>query len=105
PVKESGDWTQETIRPEVKTTLERMLGELEPKIKERDEALKRGEPVGDTRPGWRIVRAEIWRQFGTWLDVEKRYGTPDFLDWAATEVTSSLIQQRERLYDLAHAQM
>ena len=105
PVKESGDWTQETIRPEVEKTIGRMLDELEAKIKERDEALARGESTGDTRPGWRIVRAEIWRQFGTWLDVEKRYTQPDFRDWAATEVAASLIQQRERLYDLAHTEM
>ena len=26
-----------------------------------------------TRPGWRVLRAEIWRQFGTLLDLEKPY--------------------------------
>jgi preprotein translocase subunit SecA len=105
PVKESGDWTQETIRPDVEKQLDKMLTELREKVKERDDAIARGEVVGDTRPGWRIVRAEIWRQYGTWLDLEKRYDKPDFLDWAATEVAASLIQQRERLYDLSHTQM
>ncbi|HEU4613601.1 MAG TPA: SEC-C metal-binding domain-containing protein, partial [Kofleriaceae bacterium] len=105
PVKESGDWTQETIRPDVKKTLDKMITELKGKVADRDAALARGEPVGDTRPGWRVLRAEIWRQFGTWLDLEKRYDKDDLLDWAATEVAASLIQQRERLYDLAHTQM
>ncbi len=105
PVKESGDWTQETIRPDVKKTLDKMITELKGKVADRDAALARGEPVGDTRPGWRVLRAEIWRQFGTWLDIEKRYDKDDLLDWAATEVAASLIQQRERLYDLAHTQM
>jgi preprotein translocase subunit SecA len=105
PVTESGDWTQETIRPSVYETLDKMITELKGKVAERDAALARGEQVGDTRPGWRVLRAEIWRQFGTWLDIEKRYDKPDLLDWAATEVAASLIQQRERLYDLSHTQM
>ncbi|HTL31983.1 MAG TPA: SEC-C metal-binding domain-containing protein, partial [Kofleriaceae bacterium] len=105
PVKESGDWTQETIRPDVEKNLDKMITELKGKIAERDAALARGEQVGDTRPGWRVLRAEIWRQFGTWLDLEKRYDKDGLLDWAATEVAASLIQQRERLYDLAHTEM
>jgi preprotein translocase subunit SecA len=105
PVKESGDWTQETIRPDVYKLLDKMVTELKGKIAERDAALARGEQVGDTRPGWRVLRAEIWRQFGTWLDLEKRYDKEDLLDSAATEVAASQIQQRERLYDLAHTEM
>jgi len=107
PVKESGDWTQETIRPDVEKALDRMMTELKAKVKERDEALARGETVGDTRPGWRVMRAEIWRQFGTWLDIEKKYEWEHakLLEWVATEVAASLIQQRERLYDVAHTQM
>jgi preprotein translocase subunit SecA len=82
-----------------------MIKVIKDKVAERDAALARGESPGDTRPGWRVLRAEIWRQFGTWLDIEKRYDKPDLLDWAATEVAASLIQQRERLYDLSHTQM
>jgi preprotein translocase subunit SecA len=80
---------------------------LREKVAERDAALARGENVGDTRPGWRVLRAEIWRQFGTLLDVEKPYaGTEDALvELCTTGVVASLIQQRERLYDLAHARM
>jgi preprotein translocase subunit SecA len=105
PVKESGDWTQETIRPDVYKLLEAMIKELKTKVAERDEKVARGEQVGDMRPGWRVLRGEVWRQFGTWLDLEKRYDKPDLLDWAATEVAASLIQQRERLYDLSHTEM
>src|SRR5688500_12738092 len=107
PATESGDWTQETIRPDVEKALDRMITELKGKVKERDEALARGENVGDTRPGWRVLRAEIWRQFGTWLDIEKKYDWDhkELLDWASTDVAASLIQQRERLYDLAHTEM
>ncbi|HEY5948743.1 MAG TPA: SEC-C metal-binding domain-containing protein, partial [Kofleriaceae bacterium] len=105
PVTESGDWTQDTIRPDVQKTLEKMIAELKGKVSERDAALARGEQVNDTRPGWRVLRAEIWRQFGTWLDIEKRYDSPDLLEWAATEVAASQIQQRERLYDLSHTEM
>ena len=37
-------------------------------------ARRRGENrSSDTRPGWRILRAEIWRQYGALLDLEKRY--------------------------------
>jgi len=105
PVAESGDWTQETIRPDVHVVLGKMITELKGKVAERDEKLARGEPVQDTRPGWRVLRAEIWRQFGTWLDLEKRYDKDDLLEWAATEVAASQIQQRERLYDLSHTEM
>ena len=39
------------------------------------DAANDGRPLSpsDDRPGWRILRAEVWRQFGTWLDIEKRY--------------------------------
>ena len=70
----SGDWTPESLPPEVEQTLAEMI-----KV-DQDEgrrARRRASPpartVGDTRPGWRILRAEIWRQFGALLDLEKRY--------------------------------
>ncbi|HET9625874.1 MAG TPA: preprotein translocase subunit SecA, partial [Kofleriaceae bacterium] len=84
-----------------------MIGFLKDRVAERDAALARGESVGDTRPGWRVLRAEVWRQFGVLLDFEKRYDLPraELLDWATREVAASLIQQRERLHDLADARM
>jgi preprotein translocase subunit SecA len=88
-------------------------------VVERDQMLARGEPPGtvqsgwrvlhgdDNRPGWRVLRGEIWRQFGVLLDLEKRYDLPreDLLDWLTKEIAASLIQQRERMYDLSDARM
>jgi preprotein translocase subunit SecA len=103
PVKESGDWTQATIRPTVETHLADIIKTIKTKVKERDEAAARGEQVDD-RAGWRVLRAEIWRQWSVLLDLEKRYDKDDkeLLEYCSTEVAASLIQQRERLYDLSH---
>ncbi len=107
PVTSSGDWTQETIRPEVEKPLAEMIKSIKSKLKERAEMEARGENIGDTRPGWRIMRAEVWRQFGTLLDLEKRFDGDDkeLLEYAAVTVAASLIQQRERLYDLSYTQL
>jgi len=103
PVKESGDWTQATIKPTVETHIADIIKTVKAKVKERDEAAARGENVDD-RAGWRVLRAEIWRQWSVLLDLEKRYDHDDkeLAEYCATEVAASLIQQRERLYDLAH---
>jgi preprotein translocase subunit SecA len=86
-----------------------MLESLRSQITARDEAVARGEPspVNDDRPGWRVLRGEIWRQFGVLLDVEKKYdlGRDELVGWATAEIAASLIQQRERMHDLADARM
>jgi preprotein translocase subunit SecA len=84
-----------------------MIEFVKTKVAERDEIAARGEPVTDPRPGWRVLRAEIWRQFGVLLDLEKKYelGRAELLDWVTKEVCASLIQQRERMYDLSDARM
>ncbi len=113
PVESSGDWTMESVSPEVRTVLAGsdgkpgMIEVLRRRVTERDAAVARGEGHPDTRPGWRILRAEVWRQFGTLLDFEKRYDLPqdELIEWTTREVTASLIQQRERLYDLTDARM
>nr|MBA3538586.1 preprotein translocase subunit SecA [Deltaproteobacteria bacterium] len=107
PVTESGDWTFESVSPDVEKKLGEMIDVIKAKVKERDDEVAAGKPSGDTREGWRIMRAEIWRQFGTLLDLEKNYDKPraELLDYAVKTVTASLIQQRERLYDLADARM
>jgi preprotein translocase subunit SecA len=83
-------------------------------VDERDQAVARGEPmrrwvadfVGELPP-WRVLRRELWRQFGVLLDLERRYELPndELIDWLTAEIAASLIQQRERLYDLADARM
>jgi preprotein translocase subunit SecA len=136
PVKESGDWTPETIEPMVKPKLEEMIHVVKAKVRERElrrklETSALGEsdnawleqwkldkrnngqplPTEDTRPGWRLLRAEIWRQYGALLDLEKRFerapteDKDDLVDFCTTTVAASLIQQRERLYDVGHLQM
>jgi preprotein translocase subunit SecA len=108
PVKTSGDWTVESLRGDLEKRLGDMIDELKKKVKERDEAIARGENVGDTRPGWRVLRAEIWRQYGTLLDLEKRYDTLDrnaLVEYAVVQVAESLIQQRERMYDTSHERL
>jgi preprotein translocase subunit SecA len=82
-------------------------------VKGRDAAIAsgeptfRGKPIADTRPGWRVLRGEIWRQFGVLLDLEKRYDKDrdELIDSITHDVAASLIQQRERMYDLADARM
>jgi len=106
PVKESGNWTPESLRPDLEPKVAEMIKVIKDKVAERDAAIARGESPGDTRPGWRILRAEIWRQFGTLLDLEKIYDDDKVLVELATDgIVASQIQQRERLYDLSHTRM
>ena len=107
PVTESGDWTVESLTPAVEPIVKEMVKVLKEKVAERDAKSAAGEEQSDKRPGWRILRAEVWRQFGTLLDVEKAWdGAQDELVETVTKgVVASQIQQRERFYDLAHARM
>jgi preprotein translocase subunit SecA len=84
-----------------------MIAFVKARVKERDEAVARGESNLDPRPGWRVLRAEVWRQFGVLLDLERRYELADdeLVPWVTREVAQSLIQQRERLHDLADGRM
>ncbi|HWU89508.1 MAG TPA: preprotein translocase subunit SecA [Kofleriaceae bacterium] len=107
PVTQSGDWTIESLTPDIETRLSEMIDIIRAKVKERDDELALGKDVGDTRPGWRVMRAEMWRQFGTLLDLEKRYDLDkkELLDYCVKQVAASQIQQRERMHDLADARM
>ncbi|MBA3458440.1 MAG: preprotein translocase subunit SecA [Deltaproteobacteria bacterium] len=108
PVTTSGDWTPEVLTPEIKPRLVEMIKVVKEKVKERDDLIAAGGPVTDPRPGWRILRFEIWRQFGALLDqLEKKYDAPldELTEYCVTNVVASQIQQRERLYDLADARM
>jgi len=107
PVESSGDWTIEALTPELQPKLSDMIDVIQANVKKRDEAQARGESVSDTRPGWRVLRFEVWRQFGTLVDVEKRYALPkaELLEYLVNTVAASLIQQRERMYDLADVRM
>ena len=107
PVTTSGDWSVESLTPELAPKLEEMIQVIQDKVKQRDAEIALGQPAGDTRPGWRVLRGEIWRQFGTLLDLEKRYDEDRkaLVDWVVEQVAASLVQQRERMYDLADQKM
>ncbi|MGE3456078.1 MAG: SEC-C metal-binding domain-containing protein, partial [Kofleriaceae bacterium] len=107
PVTTSGDWSVESLRPDLTTKLTEMIEVIRTKVAERDAQVAMGAAAVDTRPGWRILRAELWRQFGSLLDLEKRYDQPlkELVDWCVEQIAASLVQQRERLYDLSDARM
>jgi preprotein translocase subunit SecA len=132
PVTSSGDWTQDSLRPEIGPKLEEMIAVVKGKVRERDLRARleaggeladndrkwleeewagdknndgRPIPVTDNREGWRVLRGEIWRQFGALLDLEKRFDKDDLDAYCIDTVCASLIQQRERLYDLADERM
>ncbi len=107
PVTVSGDWTVESLTPEVEPKIESMV-DFVAKLKSGELTDKSGAALTDERPGWRVMRGEVWRQFGTLLDVEKVYEKSEpkqLVALATAQVAASLVQQRERLYDLAHARM
>jgi preprotein translocase subunit SecA len=60
-----------------------------------------------TPPAWRRLRSQLWRQTGAWCDIEKRFSLAgkdardQLVDSVVEQVAASLIQQRERMYDLA----
>ncbi|MBP6628653.1 MAG: preprotein translocase subunit SecA [Kofleriaceae bacterium] len=97
----SGDWTVEGLTPEVRPKIVELVEAVVAKAKERDGAIISLER--DARPGWRILRAEVWRQYGALLDLEQRYDGPreELIGYLTEEIARSLIQQRERLYDLS----
>ncbi len=102
PPKTSGDWTVEGLAPELTKSVTEMLDNIDARVKTRDADRDLGKPVSDDRPAWRIARAELWRQYGTLVDVEKRYaddraGLPDYI---GKVIAASQIQQRERIFDL-----
>ncbi|MGE3544387.1 MAG: preprotein translocase subunit SecA [Kofleriaceae bacterium] len=107
PVTTSGDWSLESLRPDLTAKLTEIIDVIRTKVAERDQKVATGAMAVDTRPGWRILRAELWIQFGALIDLEKRYDLPleQLVDWCVEQIAASLVQQRERLYDLADARM
>ena len=99
---ESGDWTIPTLSEQIKPKLVEMIDAVMAKIIERDTRVAGGETELDPRPGWRILRGELWRQHGALLDLEKRYDGPraELHDFVTEQIAKSLIQQRERVFDL-----
>jgi preprotein translocase subunit SecA len=101
-ITESGTWKAGDLAKEMRPQIAEMITVVAEKVAERDARMAAGEPIGDTRPLWRVLRGELWRQFGTLLDLEKRVegDREAMIDWVAERVGVSLVQQRERIYDL-----
>ncbi len=101
-ITQSGSWKASELAAEMRPALAEMVEVVLERVKERDEAIARGEPVGDQRPAWRVLRGELWRQHGCLLDLERRIDGDRgaLVDWIAERVGVSLVQQRERIYDL-----
>ncbi len=97
----SGDWTVGTLLEE-KDGLRDYIANLVDRVLQAIEERETAEgPLSDEQPGWRVMRHEVWRQTGALIDFEKRMSMPrqELVDFTAEAVASSLIQQRERLYD------
>ena len=125
--KVSGDWTVESLSKDLRTELEAIVNAAleQEKVRaaapaataaaiaatesaEADEQDEEDEEVEERPtegpPVWRLLRAQLWRQTGAWLpDVEKMFKGPkqELVDYVVEGVAASLIQQRERIFDLS----
>jgi preprotein translocase subunit SecA len=103
--EKSGDWTMTTLgeklRPIIERQVERFFA-VEP-FREPAQPTVDGEaPPPPPQKTWRQLRAEMWRQYGALCDLEKPFGGERgaLCDEIVKTVTASLIQQRERVFDL-----
>ena len=103
----SGDWTIDALAKEVETEVAAMVDAALEEQKQRQveaEAAAGEGSENDAPPVWRKLRAQAWRQTGAWLpEIETRFAGPrdELVAYVAREVGASLVQQRERIYDLA----
>jgi preprotein translocase subunit SecA len=101
-IVESGGWKVPVIAKEMRPDLAEMVELVLTRVADRDKRIADGEPISDRRPGWRVLQRELWRQHGVLIDLEDKVdGDRDkLLDMIADRVAKSIIQQRERIYDL-----
>ncbi|MCG8417524.1 MAG: preprotein translocase subunit SecA [Proteobacteria bacterium] len=103
PPTQSGDWTVESLSEQIRknnvTFIDHVIEHYEEDRKKRQEE---GLIDDDTLPLWRFLRAELWRTTGCLCDLERRINGPreELYDYVVDSVARSLIQQRERVYDL-----
>jgi preprotein translocase subunit SecA len=103
---ESGSWTVASLSGEVRAEIETLIEQVTTQHDERRKVIESGDaPDAELAPLWRMLRHEIWRTTGALCDIEKRVSgsREELVDHVAEHVASSLIQQRERLYDLSEA--
>lgn len=103
PPATSGDWNMATLPDEIRDDVVAIIDRVYRRYQEETEAReKAGEPPLPL-PLWRILRQEIWRTNGCLCDVQKlveKDARSELNDFIVERVALSLIQQRERLYDL-----
>jgi preprotein translocase subunit SecA len=106
--EKSGDWTVESlsqkIRPGVEKHIEKFFAEMQPPGGPLDQP---PQPTVPSRRTWRELRHLVWVQYGALVDLEKTYArleeNPDrkpLVDLIVESVAKSIIQQRERIFDL-----
>ena len=92
----SGDWTVDTVSENIRPGVERMIEEFFKPVET---------PEGETPPdrSWRVLRHGIWRQYGALFDTEPYFDgdRQALIDAVVRAVAVSMIQQRERVYELA----
>ena len=105
---QSGDWTVESVaeesREEIVALIDRVIEQEQAQRAALEEA---GEATAHLPEVWRVLRHEIWRTHGALCNVEKYIDGPraDLDDYVVNHVAASLVQQRERLYDLCDSML
>ncbi|HTJ43234.1 MAG TPA: preprotein translocase subunit SecA [Kofleriaceae bacterium] len=102
PRVESGPWKLAELAKELRPKVAERIEQVVKNAADRDAAKERGEEVTEDRPLWRMLRHEIWRQYGAHLDLERKVDgdREALIDFVAESVAQSMISQRERIYDL-----
>ena len=99
----SGNWTIESVASEIRSDMEVLVNGLLDVLAEQTAAGERTQVDEEDHPQWRVLRGEIYRQTGALCDIERATDGPraTLVDIVVDTVARSMIQQRERLYDLA----
>ncbi len=110
----SGEWTLESLSKEMEPQIARLLDRFftPPESPFRAEGAPEGAPPPPAKRTWRQLRGEVWRQYGALVDVEKLHEKASadeageaerkaLTDKIVATVAASMIQQRERIYDLS----
>ncbi len=111
PPEVSGDWTKDSLRTELTVELTEqintVLDEAESKVaaqQAKQTAADSNQQVPLVAPPWRELRHEIWRTTGCFCKDMQRYyqkSRQELTSYVVDSVVASLIQQRERMLDLA----
>jgi preprotein translocase subunit SecA len=117
--QKSGEWTVESLTKEIGPDIEKMVERFfapppDPPLRPAPGLGADGQPLADSvtdeapvptepKKTWRDLRHNVWRQYGALVDVEKAFDGPReaLVAGIVKTVASSMIQQRERIYDLS----